>query len=336
MVVKETEVHTPRFPVIDGHNHLYMGGRFIVDEAEQLLDIMDGAHVRAYVSVDVGGVGRDPVADLAVTVKKFKEPYPDRFALFTFPDYRTLAEPNFGPKMAARLEECVKIGAQGIKLWKALGTELKDSDGRLLRLNDRRLDPVFEKAAELGVPVAIHVGDPVAFFDPLDANNERYEELQAHPDWHFYGPQFPPFMQIAEDLRETVRRHPKTTIIGCHVGCYPENLTFVGDMLRECPNYHVDIAARIAEIGRQPYSARRFFLEFQDRIIMGIDAFPPTVDVYRTYYRFLETDDEFFNYSPDGRQGQGRWCIYGMYLPDEVLRKVYGENVCRLVPGLHV
>jgi predicted TIM-barrel fold metal-dependent hydrolase len=173
------------------------------------------------------------------------------------------------------------------------------------------------------------VADPVAFFEPLGPENERWEELQAHPDWHFPSPPFPAFAAILGGLAALVERHPSTTFIGAHVASYSENLAWVGALLDRCPNFYVDISQRIAELGRQPYTSRRFFERYADRILFGIDV-GADVDTYEVYYRFLETDDEYFDYDPSGTRNQGRWRIYGLHLPDDVLRKVYGENAERL------
>ncbi|HEX5688723.1 MAG TPA: amidohydrolase family protein, partial [Roseiflexaceae bacterium] len=174
------------------------------------------------------------------------------------------------------------------------------------------------------------VADPVAFFDPLDATNERWEELQAHPDWQFPSPPFPPFLTILEGLANLVARHPGTDFIGAHVGCYAENLRWVGALMDRCPNFYVDISARLGELGRQPYTARRFFLDHADRILFGIDA-GISLPTYQVYYRFLETADEYFNYARHDPPGQGRWRIYGIDLPDDVLEKVYFRNAERVI-----
>jgi predicted TIM-barrel fold metal-dependent hydrolase len=170
----------------------------------------------------------------------------------------------------------------------------------------------------------------VAFFDPVDETNERWEELQGHPDWQFPSPPFPSFMSIMNGLAKLIERHPRTTFIGAHVGCYAENLAWVGALLDRCPNFYVDIAARIGELGRQPYSARRFFTHYADRILFGIDA-GPDLDTYRLYYRFLETDDEYFNYNVNEVPEQGRWHVCGLHLPQAVLKKVYYQNAARLI-----
>jgi predicted TIM-barrel fold metal-dependent hydrolase len=180
-------------------------------------------------------------------------------------------------------------------------------------------------AGELDLPVMIHVADPVAFFDPLDEYNERWEELHSHPDWHFPSPPNPPFQSIMDDLADLVNRHKDTTFIGAHVGCYSENLAWVGQLIEQSPNFYVDISARISELGRQPYTARRFIIEHSDRVIFGTDM-GPDLESYRIYYRFLETDDEYFNYGTSDVPGQGRWYIYGLYLPDDVLEKIYHLN----------
>ena len=193
-----------------------------------------------------------------------------------------------------------------------------------------RLDPIWQTAAELNIPVLIHIADPVAFFLPLDATNERWEELQAHPDWHFPSPPYQSFLTIMSQFENLVARHPTTTFIGAHVGCYAENLNWVATMLDRYPNYYIDISARISELGRQPYSARRFFLDYSDRILFGTDA-GPSLDAYNVYYRFLETDDEYFSYDGEAIPTQGRWSIYGLFLPDEVLYKVYRRNALRLL-----
>jgi predicted TIM-barrel fold metal-dependent hydrolase len=221
-------------------------------------------------------------------------------------------------------------GAQGLKIWKPFGLHVKDQSDQLAKVDDVRLSPIWEMASELKLPVMIHVADPVAFFDPVDETNERWEEIGNHPDWAFPNPPFPPFMEIMNGFFNLVKRHANTTFIGAHVGCYGENLGFVGKMFDECPNYYIDTSARLGELGRQPYTARKFFIQYQDRILFGSD-FSPNLDAYRLYYRFLETDDEYFNYNVSEVPGQGRWYVSGLYLSDDVLKKVYSENAQRVL-----
>jgi predicted TIM-barrel fold metal-dependent hydrolase len=231
---------------------------------------------------------------------------------------------------AGRLRVQKEAGAQGLKIWKPFGLHVKDHKGQLVKVDDARLIPIWETAGELGLPVLAHVADPVAFFDPIDETNERWEEIGENPDWAFTSPPFPPFMEIMNGFKNLVMRHKNTTFIGAHVGCYGENLGWVGQMLDDCPNYYIDISARLGELGRQPYTARKFFLQYQGRILFGSDM-SPDLDTYRLCYRLLETDDEYFNYNTSEVPGQGRWYVCGLYLPDDVLKKVYHQNAAKLL-----
>jgi len=328
LVRRETRLARPAFPVIDAHNHLaQFGGQWVDKPVETLLARMDEADVRVYVDLD-GGWGEE-IFD--ARLKKYKEPHPDRFIFFGGPGWKNWAADGagFGEKSAARFQAQVARGAQGLKIWKDFGLHVKDEHGKLVAVDDERLIPLWETAGELGVPVLIHVADPVAFFDPLDASNERWDELHAHPDWHFPSPQFPPFMAIMEAFARLVKRHKNTTFIGAHVACYSENLPWVDALMEECPNLWIDFSARISELGRQPYAARRLLTKYQDRVLIGIDA-GPDLETYRTYWRFLETDDESFDYNPHGPPGQGRWQIYGLHLDTPVLKKIYQSNAARL------
>lgn len=329
LVSKTTLVNKPRFPVIDAHNHLGepFGGGWDKKPINKLLDLLDEAGVTQYVDLD-GGWGEDI---LYTHLKHFKEAAPERFRIFGGVDWSQWNRLGDGfPDWAAgRLKVQKESGAEGVKIWKPFGLQVQDHKGQLVKVDDPRLIPIWETAGELGLPVLIHVADPVAFFDPVDETNERWEELGQHPDWAFTSPPFPPFMEIMEGLKRLVSRHPGTRFIGAHVGCYAENLAWVGQMLDECPNYCIDISARLGELGRQPYTARKFFIQYQDRILFGSDL-SPDLDAYRLYYRFLETDDEYFNYNTGDVPGQGRWYVYGLSLPDDVLDKVYRKNAMRV------
>jgi predicted TIM-barrel fold metal-dependent hydrolase len=327
LVVKQTPILRPRFSVFDAHNHLgpTFGGDWGSRSPEELLALLDEAGVEAMVDLD-GGWGDT----LAQRIEQFQRPYPDRFLIFAQLDWNRWAfDPEFPHYAVESLRHSAALGARGLKVWKTLGLRIRDASGQLVPVDDERLDSLWATAGELGLPVLIHVADPVAFFDPLDRFNERWEELREHPDWHFYGPAFPSFETIMRQFANLVRRHPHTTFIGAHVGCYAENLAWVSELLNACPNLYVDIAARLAELGRQPYTARRFLIQHQDRVLFGVDE-PVNPAVYRIYYRFLETDDEYFPYGIEEVPRQGRWCIYGVYLPDDVLRKIYHENARRL------
>jgi predicted TIM-barrel fold metal-dependent hydrolase len=330
LATKTTVIDHPSFPAIDAHNHLgsAFGGGWDQRPVEELLAVLDEAQVTHFVDLD-GGWGEDI---LDAHLRHFKQAAPERFLIFGGVDWSAWAEHgNRFPEWAAlRLRAQASRGAQGLKVWKPFGLHVRDHHDSLVAVDDPRLDPIWATAAELGWPVLIHVADPVAFFEPVDHANERWEELHAHPDWQFPSPPFPSFLSIVEGLANLVIRHPQTTFIGAHVGCYAENLGWVGALLDRCSNFYVDISARLAELGRQPYTARRFFLEHAERILFGIDQ-AANVASYRRYYRFLESDDEYFSYSGAEPPPQGRWQIYGLHLPDDVLEQVYRRNAERML-----
>jgi predicted TIM-barrel fold metal-dependent hydrolase len=337
--VPEHRIARPRFPVIDAHNHLGLpfGGDWAARTASELERAMDASGVSAIVDLD-GGWGDA----LRLEIGRWQAGLPGRVAVFAGLDYAAWArDDRFGEMEATRLRDGVAAGARGLKVWKHLGLRARDPRGRLVPVDDRRLDPLWAAAGELGVPVVIHVADPIAFFERLDAANERWEELRANPDWHFWptrprnepdAPGFPPFDEVIDGLEAVVVRHPGTTFIGAHVGCAAEDLARVGTILDRAPNFHVDLAARIAELGRQPYTARSFILRWSDRVLFGTDA-PPDAAAWAVHYRFLETADESFPYDADegAPPSQGRWRIHGLDLPDAVLRAVYHDNAARLI-----
>jgi predicted TIM-barrel fold metal-dependent hydrolase len=329
LVTGETLIERPRFPAIDAHNHLgQFGGNWERREPAELMATLDEADIRVYVDLD-GGWGEQI---LHQRLDRFKAAFPERYRVFGGVDWSQWPEQGdrFGEWAAARLREQARRGAEGLKIWKPFGLHVRDQRGQLVAVDDQRLDPLWATAGELGLPTLVHVADPVAFFEPLDASNERWEELHAHPDWQFPSPPFPPFLSILEAFARLVERHPGTDFIGAHVACYAENLAWVSALLERCPNLWIDFSARIGELGRQPYSARRFFLRHADRILFGTDA-GPDLDTYRRYFRFLESDDEYFSYGRGEVPGQGRWQIYGLFLPDDVLEQIYFRNAERVI-----
>jgi predicted TIM-barrel fold metal-dependent hydrolase len=331
------EVRRPKYPAVDAHNHLgpAFGGDWASRPPVELITILDESGIETVVDLD-GGHGDG----LSAEIDRWQAPFPDRVAVFAGLDYDSWGDdPSFGDSEARRLRDSAARGARGLKVWKLLGLRARDPAGRLVAVDDPRLDPLWATAAELALPVVIHIADPIAFFEPLDATNERWEELGAHPDWHFWptrpanepdAPGFPPFDELLAAFERLVARHPRTTFVGAHVGCASEDLALVGRLLDENPNLNVDIAARIGELGRQPYSTRTFFLRHQDRILFGVDL-APDPDTYAVHYRFLETLDESFDYGTEPVPGQGRWQIHGIGLPDAVLRKVYRDNARRIL-----
>ncbi len=335
LISKISRVEKPRFPVIDAHNHLNdeFGGGWYKRPAEELFALLDEANVSVFVDLD-GGWGEDI---LHQRLDKFKTFAPERYYVFGGVNWSAWPEhgDNFGQWAAQRFREQVSRGAQGLKIWKPFGLHVRDQHDKLVAIDDPRLDPLWAATGELNLPVMIHVADPVAFFDPLDEYNERWEELHTHPDWQFTSPPFPAFETIMTQFANLISRHPHTNFIGAHVGCYAENLAWVTQLLDKCPNLYVDIAARLGELGRQPYTARRFFINYADRILFGTD-WPANVDWYRHHYRFLETDDEYFNYDLEEIPRQGRWRVYGMFLPDDVLERIYFKNAAKLLPDMDI
>jgi len=314
------DVPRAKFYVIDVHNHVNDAGGVHGEEvpAADVVKSMDQANVKKIVIL-TGMWGEK----LQRVLDKMVKPYPDRFMVFAQMDWSKIDDPNFSAEMVAQLDDAVKRGARGLKVLKDWGLGVKDKTGKLVPIDDPRMDPVWEECGRLGIPVAIHSTDPEAFFMPTDAKNERYEELMHNPSWSFYGPAFPSKQKLLEERNHIVEKHPNTTFIALHVANWPENLDAVSDWLRKYPNMYVEFGAREAELGREPRRASRFFAEFQDRILFGTDA-EPVPEMYANYFRWLESDDEYFPYWD--YPGQGRWMIYGMHLPDAILEKVYHGN----------
>jgi len=346
--VPQTKVERARFPVIDVHTHLTFApslrsvgpqaeGVKFLEEPQELLKVMDRKNLRALVDL-TGGFG----AGLEEAVKKLQTAYPGRFLVFTEPWWARTNESGYSQFQADEIGRAHKAGARGLKVAKTLGLYLREqiTSGPLLKVDDSRFDPMWEACGSLNIPVTIHTADPDAFFTPTDRFNERFEELNNHPDWSFYGKDFPGKRDLLEARNRVFARHPKTQFIGLHVGNSAENLTYVAECLERHPNMHVEIGARIGELGRQPRNARKFFEKYQDRILFGTDAVPHGVEtpqqifgdeLYEIYARFLETEDEYFDYAPASVPPQGRWRIYGLGLPDGILRKVYHQNAERLL-----
>ncbi len=338
LAAKDTTPQKARIPTFDCHNHFgkwaWDGPRHTVDDKKgqwQLTDVaaavdmMEQMNIYGAVNLD-GGWGDL----LKQALERYDRAFPGKFITFAWVDWEEIDQPGFGEKWAKELEEGYRNGVRGLKIFKTLGLQFRDRNKKLILPDDPRLSPIWETCGKLGIPVLIHTADPVAFFEPLDEFNERYEELIDHPDWHFYGKDYPPFLNLMERLLRVVEQNPKTTFIGAHIMGYSENLGYVAKALDTYPNLYVDMTERISELGRQPYTARRFFLKYSDRILFGTDTFSPNIDFYRKQFRFLETDDEYFAYG----RNQGRWNIYGIFLPDDVLQKVYSDNARRIIPGV--
>jgi len=346
--VPETKVPKSRYPVIDIHTHLSIRAKSadgvnlgeemdFLATPDTLLPVMDRRNIRILVNL-TGGSGKG----LEETIQRFDKTHPDRFITFTEPTWDHSNQPGYPKYQADEIEKAHRAGARGLKVLKTLGLYLRENifEGRLIKIDDPRFDPMWEACGALGMPVAIHISDPEAFFLPTDNTNERFEELNNHPDWSFHGKDFPSNQELQEARNRVVAKHPKTQFIVLHVGNDAENLAYVSENMDRFPNMSVEIAARVGELGRQPRASRKFFDKYQDRILFGTDAVPNGTDtpqqiygdeLYQIYYRFLETEDEYFDYAPAPIPPQGRWRIYGIGLPDGILKKVYNENAARLL-----
>ncbi|NMB11483.1 MAG: amidohydrolase family protein [Firmicutes bacterium] len=327
LVVERASIEEPKFPVVDFHTHL--GSLTEGDESEVKERL--ACHVERLRALGVEHVvnqERRWGSELADILKKLA-PWTDFFTTFGGVDVAQLDEPDFPDMVEDSMKRGADLGMRGVKIWKNVSLEMKDKNGRHIPIDDPRLTPIWDTAAELNLPVLMHIADPVAFFRPVDRFSERFEELQRHPDWSFCSPELFEFEELMEQQARLLEKNPDTVFIIAHMGSYAENLGFVGECLDRYPNMYVDMAARLAELGRQPYTARRFFEKHQDRILFATDCFPAWLE-HRKYYEFLETWNEYFDYSSSGSQGQGRWKIYGIGLDDNILEKVYNRNARKL------
>jgi predicted TIM-barrel fold metal-dependent hydrolase len=286
---------------------------------------MDALNMRIMVNLS-GGYGDR----LKANVAGLKGRYPDRFAVFANIDFNGIDEPGYGERAARVLEQDVSNGAQGLKIFKNFGMDLKDTKGQRIHTDDPRFDPVFEMCAKLKIPVLIHTGEPRALFDPMDKYNERWLELKLYPGRGRPPERYPRFDDLMEEQHRLFARHPNTTFIAAHLGWYGNDLARLGALLDRLPNVQTEIAAVVEELGRQPRFARQWFERYQDRVMFGKDTWRPVE--YHTYFRIFETADEYFEHD---RKYHGMWRIYGLDLPEEVLRKLYYKNALRIIPGLN-
>ena len=322
LVVKEHKLDRAKFPFIDIHSHHWNP---TPERVDKLVKEMDTINLQVIVNLS-GGTGDS----LKKTVEVMKGRYPDRFVVFANLSYDDINEPGYGQRAAARLEKDVKQnGAQGLKIFKNYGMDLKYANGERVHVDDSNFDPVWDKCAELGIPVLIHTAEPSAFFDPWDYKNERWLELKEFPQRARPPSRYPPFETLMTERNHMFAKHPKTNFIAAHLGFHGNDLERLGKLFETLPNVYVDIAAVLAELGRQPYSAHDFLTKYQDRVLMGKDIYE--VNEYKWYFRALETRDEYFEYY---RDRHAFWRIYGFGLDDETLKKIYYKNALKLLPGV--
>lgn len=311
-----------RYPVIDVHSHQ----RFPMpaESYALLLDQMDALNLRVLVNLS-GGFGER----LRNAVESSRKQAPGRFAVFASLDFRDIDAPDYPQRAAAQLEEDFRHGAAGLKFFKNFGMDLKDAQGRRIRTDDPRFDRVFELCAKYKRPVLIHTADPKQFWEPVDKYNERWIELHEIPSRRRPPERNDPWETLIAEQHNLFRRHPKTLFINAHLGWLGGDLARLGRLLDECPNVYTEIGAVLAELGRQPRFARAWFIQYQDRVLFGKDSWQPSE--YPYYFRVLETADEYFDYY---RKRHAFWKMYGLDLPDEVLKKLYYRNALRIIPGL--
>jgi predicted TIM-barrel fold metal-dependent hydrolase len=324
LVVPATPVLRAKYPFVDVHGHQNLT---MPDERlAQLVQQMDNIGLRTMVNLS-GGWGER----LAAQVRNANAKYPGRFVVFANVDWSRVNEPGFAESAARQLEVDVRQGgAAGLKVFKDLGMDIYWADGSRVRADDPRFDPIWRKAGELGIPVLIHTAEPPAFFLPVDSTNERYLELTEFPNRARPASKYPPFDSLIAEQHRMFKRNPGTKFISAHLSWLGQDLGRLGRVLDSIPNMYVEVAAALYEIGRQPRFGRDFFIKYQDRILMGKDTFGGE-DEFRVYFRIFETLDEYF---PWYRRRHAFWGMYGLGLPDSVLKKIYYENALKLIPAL--
>jgi predicted TIM-barrel fold metal-dependent hydrolase len=340
LVVPQTDIQRAAFPVVDVHSHFWAKARHDPELLKRYVEMMDRNNIAVSVSLD----GTLP-SRLEEHRKFLWTEYEDRFVIFGNLDFQGAGkegepstwacnQPDFVRNQVELIREAAnKRWISGLKFFKDFGLRYRNSDGSLIAIDDTRWFPIWSVCGELGLPVIMHSADPAAFFEPTTPTNERYLELKAHPDWSFAGPEFPTRAELHAARNHIIELHPKTTFIAAHFGNDAEDLGQLSTWLDRYPNLVVEFASRINELGRQPYSSRRFLEKYQDRILFGTDGPWPEARL-RLYWRFLETYDEYFAYSEKTPPPQGDWRIYGVGLEPAVLQKIYSENAARIIPGV--
>ncbi len=319
--VPEHIITRAKFPFIDVHNHQWT---MPVQNLEKLVTEMDSLNMGVMVNLS-GFRGKY----LEWSLNNVNNHFPNRFILFLNINFENLDDTGWPNETLKMMEEAVKQGVRGLKVYKGLGLTDKDNNGNRIAINDPRLDPIWKKCGELGIPVLIHSGEPNSFWKPKDRYNERWLELKQEPSRYRDPQKLPSFDSIMSEQHHVFRKHPETKFIDAHLGWYGNDLEKLGKLFDELPNVYTELGAVLAELGRQPKTARAFMIKYQDRVMMGKDTYKK--EEYYTYFRVLETDDEYFDYY---RKRHAHWKMYGLSLPDSVLKKVYYKNALTVIPGI--
>ncbi len=323
LVVPIHNVQQAKFPFIDVHNHQFT---MPVQNLDDLVSEMDDLNMGVMVNLS-GFRGKY----LEWSLDNVNENYGNRFVLFMNINFEKLNDEGWPNETLAMMEQAVKDGVKGLKVYKTLGLSDTDNEGNRIAVDDSRLDPIWAKCGELGIPVLIHSAEPPAFWKDKDKHNERWLELKQKPGRYRSLNDFPPFEQIMEEQHNVFRKHKNTKFINAHLGWYGSNLAQLGSLMDELPNMYTEIGAVLAELGRQPKFSRTWMIKYQDRVMFGKDSYNKTE--YYTYFRVLETDDEYFDYY---RKHHAHWKMYGLNLPDSVLQKLYYKNALHVIPGIDV
>jgi uncharacterized protein len=323
LVVPEHKLTRSKFPFIDVHNHQF---NMPTQDLTELTKEMDKLNMT--VMVNLSGRGRGSTEVLEKSLENVHKSAPKRFIVFTNMDFSAIDDPEWQARMLKQLEDDVKKGANGLKIYKSLGMFNRDSKGNRIHIDDPRIGPIWDKCGQLGIPVLIHAADPKQFWQPIDSANERWLELKLHPGRR-HDTDTVSWETIIAEQHNIFKRHPKTKFINAHLGWYGSDLKKLGELLDRFPNMYTEIGAVIAELGRQPRVAREFLIKYQDRVMFGKDSWVP--EEYTTYFRVLETTDDYFPYH---KRYHAFWRMYGLGLPDDVLKKIYYKNALKVIPNI--
>ncbi|MES1219786.1 MAG: amidohydrolase family protein [Bacteroidota bacterium] len=336
LVVPQHIVTHAKFPFIDVHNHQW---EVPSQNLNELFKEMDELNMKVMINLSGKSYKESPGRNgdfdvqgndyLVRSIRHIAETNPKRLKLFTNISFVGFGEKGWTENAVKELEKDVQSGACGLKIYKDLGIHFKDERNNYIRIDDPRLDPIWEKCGELHIPVLIHSADPKSFWDAVDEKNERWLEVTTHPDRSYYKKGLPSWDTLIAEQHRMFAKHPHTIFIAAHFGWLPNNLPALDSLLTQLPNVYVEFGAVIAEIGRQPVTAKKFFEKYQDRILFGKDSWVPSE--YQTYFRVLETNDEYFPYH---KKYHAFWRMYGLGLSDDILKKIYYKNALRIIPGI--
>jgi predicted TIM-barrel fold metal-dependent hydrolase len=333
LVVEENPRNSAKFPFVDVHSHQW---KMPVMDFTNLIAEMDSLNMGYMINLSGSGfatfAGNQNLMDISLTeslenIKK--QGVSNRFGVFVNIDFNKIDDPNFGTNNVEIIKDAVKQGVIGLKVYKNLGLNLKDNSGERVKVDDKRLNPIWEICGELNIPVLIHSGEPSPFFDPIDKHNERWLHARQKPQSFRNSDEYPSFDEVMQEQYNMFKNNPNTTFINAHLGWYGNDLDKMSAQLDDLTNVYTEIGAVIAELGRQPIRARRFFIEHQDRVLFGKDTYKKSE--FDVYFRILETSDEYFDYY---RKRHAHWKMYGLNLPDSILKKLYYKNARKLFPSI--